>query len=109
MDPTVETVMTALTELRQEVEKKGFIDKEKVERLQAVLDSTEAKSAEITALNQAKDALETDVKELKQLKTQYEEARKVDELAAAEFKGRLDQLEADIARGIQQVEGNTTA
>ena len=106
MDPTVETVMTALTELRKEVEKKGFIDKEKVERLQAVLDSTEAKSAEITALNQAKDALETDVKELKQLKTQYEEARKVDELAAAEFKGRLDQLEADIARGIQQVEGN---
>ena len=106
MDPTVETVMTALTELRKEVEKKGFIDKEKVERLQKVLDQTEAKSAEITALNQAKDALETDVKELKALKTQYEEARKVDELSAAEFKGRLDQLEADIARGIQRVDGN---
>lgn len=99
-EATLLEVGQAVDALRSEVEKKGFIDQDKIARLHLVLDDHEEKSGKITALEQSKITLEQDVKELKELREQHAEAEKISLAAAGEFKGRIDTLEAEIARGI---------
>jgi len=64
---TNEEVMTAVTELRATVEKKGFIDKEKVKRLNVVLDGYEDKNQQITIVEQQAKSLIADIAEIKKL------------------------------------------
>lgn len=99
-DPTPQEVMTLVTELRQEVERKGFIDKEKVERLNAVLDGAEASNQKLVATEAKAIQLEADIVELKELKGRYEESEKVALTGAGELKGQINALEAEVARGL---------
>lgn len=99
-EPTVETVMQAVTELRAEVEKKNF-SQEKVDAINVVLDTSEERSQAINALETKNRQLNEDIEELKGVKEQYEEARKIDIEKAGEFKGRIDALESEIARGLK--------
>ena len=95
---TNEEVMGAVTELRAEVEKKGFVDKEKVERINVVLDGYEDGNQKITLLEQANKNHEQAITELKEARTEMKEA---DDKRAAELKSQIDDLEAEVARGIE--------
>lgn len=99
-EPTIETVMEAVTLLRKDVETKS-LDPDKIKALNAILDSTEARSQAINALEAKNTQLNEDIVELKKVKTQYEDARKIDMEKAGEFKERIDALEAEIARGLK--------
>jgi len=98
MEPqTVEEIMTAVTELRKEVEKKGMIDQAKVERLNIVLDGYEVKNQQLTLLEQNAKNLETDIKEIKKLREEEAESSNV---RSIELKQQIKDMEAEIARGI---------
>jgi HK97 family phage major capsid protein len=98
-DPkTNEEVMSAVTELRGEVEKKGFIDKDKIERLNEVLDGHETKNQQIVLLEQSTKNHEQAITELKEARVEVKEA---DEKRQAELKTQIDDLEAEVARGIE--------
>jgi len=94
---TTEEIMTAVTELRKEVEKKGLIDQDKVVRLNVVLDGYEAKNQQITLLEQNAKNLETDITEIKKLREEEKEAGNV---RSIELKQQITDMEAEIARGI---------
>lgn len=97
-DETHEEVMKLVTDLRETVEKKGFVDKDKVEVLNTIINGYEGKSAEITAVQQTAKNLEQDVKDLKEAQIEFKSA---DEARQTELKGQITDLEAEIARGIQ--------
>ncbi len=94
---TNEEIMTAVTALRKEVEKKGMIDETKVERLNIVLDGYESKNQQLTLLEQNAKNLETDIKEIKKLREEEAEAGNVKSI---ELKQQITDMEAEIARGI---------
>jgi HK97 family phage major capsid protein len=94
---TADEVMNVVTQLRDEVEKKGFIDKDKIEKLNVVLDQAEEKAQKITTLEQQAITLGEQIVEVKEAR---EELQKAGELAIAEMKGRVDQLEAELARSV---------
>ncbi len=87
-------------ELRDSVEQKGFVDKDKVGRLNTILDEYEQKGQEITLIEQAAKNLEVDVAELKTANEQFKEEQGKSAEHAAELKGLIEGLEAEIARGI---------
>ncbi len=95
---TNEEVMEAVTELREVVEKKAFLDPERVERLNTVLDGYEAKNAEITTIQEAAKNLEVDIKALQEAQKEYKQA---DETRQTELKQQITDLEAEVARGIE--------
>ncbi len=98
MEPeTTEEVMKAVTELREEVEKKGFIDKDKVARLDIVLDGFEGQGQQITTMQQEAKNHEQAIVELKAANVEYKEA---DEKRQVELKAQITDLEAEVARGI---------
>lgn len=98
-DPkTNEEVMKLVTELRETVEKKAFLDSDKLERLNLVLDGYEKKNQELVLAEQRTVKLETAVTELK---TAREEAVTADEARQVELKSQINDLESEIARGIQ--------
>ncbi len=91
-----EEVMKAVTELRGEVEKKGFIDQEKVNRIELVLDQAEDRNQQLMAIQQESKNLDTALTELKDLRqAEKEEGIK----GATELKTQITALEAEIARG----------
>jgi HK97 family phage major capsid protein len=96
---TNEEVMTAVTELRTEVEKKGFIDKDRVERLNVVLDGYEDKNQQITLVEQQAKSLEADIKEIKKLREEEAEANTE---GAKKLKEQITDMEAEIARGVER-------
>jgi HK97 family phage major capsid protein len=103
-DPkTNEEVMNAVTELRDTVEKKGFIDKDKIERLNEVLDGHETKNQQIVVLEQSAKNHEQAITELKEARVEVKEA---DEKRQAELKTQIDDLEAEVARGIETKNAN---
>jgi len=95
-------VMELVTELRTEVDKKGFLDKQKVERLNLVLDDYEKKNQQLVIVEQAAKNLDQDVKDLKTAQTAYEERDKTNLIGAAELKQQVTELEAEIARGLSR-------
>ncbi len=99
-EPTMHEVMQAVELLRKDVETKS-LSPEKIDALNVVIDTTEARSQAITILEKKNVQLEENITELKGLKEEYETARKSDIEKAGEFKGRIDALESEIARGLK--------
>lgn len=98
-DPkTNEEVMSAVTELRKEVEKKAFADPDKMERINTVLDGYEEKNQKLVLLEQSGKNHERAIEELKEARV---EAKEADEKRQAELKTQIDDLEAEVARGIE--------
>lgn len=107
---TDDKVMETLTELRKEVEKKGFIDKDKVVRLEEVLASYEDQNQKLVIVEGQAKALKEDVSELKTLKVQYEEEKGESLEKAKELKTQINDLEAEVARGTaRQIENDPEA
>ena len=103
-EQTNKEVMSAITELRSEVEKKGFVDKDKIERLNTVLDTFEEKNQKLTVVEQQAKNLEAAVNELKEARL---EAKESDDKRQAELKAQITDLEAEIARGINYKNSET--
>lgn len=99
-DPTPHEIMSAVTELRREVETRGFIEKDKIDRINVLLDGSDAQNQKVIAAESKALQLEKDVAELKDLKVQYEAIGKSNLEGAAELKGQVKQLEAEIARNM---------
>jgi HK97 family phage major capsid protein len=78
------------------VESKGFIDKDKVERLNGILDTYEEKNQAFTLVQQQAANLEQAITELKEARVEEKQA---DEVRGAELKQQITDLEGEIARG----------
>lgn len=90
-------VMKAVTELRTLVESKGFIEPERVDRLNEVLDGYEKKNEQLVIVQKQAEGHESAIKELKEARV---EAKEADEVRQKELKGQIDDLEAEVARGV---------
>jgi HK97 family phage major capsid protein len=103
---TDDKVMEALTELRATVESKGHIDKDKVDRLNEVLDGYEEKNQQLVLVEQKAKNLENDIKDLQTMKQQYEEEKAANDEGAKELKAQINDLEAAVARGVNEQKKN---
>lgn len=99
MDEQMQEVMTALTDLRQEVEKKS-VDHDKVARINEFLDGVEEKVIQpLQAQQQAAQTFETTQAELKTELSELKEKLKAAGSSESEYKKRIDALELEIAHG----------
>ncbi len=94
---TDEKVMTLITDLRETVEKKGFLDKDRVDRLNVVLDDYEAKNQKLVLVEQESANTAQAMKELSEARVEEKEA---DEVRQKELKSQIGDLEAEIARNV---------
>lgn len=96
-EPTIKEVQQAVTELRETVEKKS-VDHDKVERIQAFLDTHEEKFNQPLVRAQAQAAQHAE--DIKELQEKLEAAGATE----AEAKARIDALELEIARAAKPVD-----
>ena len=99
---TNEEVMQAVTELRTTVEKKGYLDEEKVGRINVVLDGYEAENQKIVVLEQENKNHERAIVELKEARIEYQESHKESEKVQIALKQQVTDLEAEVARGVER-------
>lgn len=95
-EPNNDDVVKLITELREEVEKKGFIDKPKVERINELLDAAEENNQKIVTIQQEAKKVDQAMVEFKAAQEEYKES---DGKQKADLKEQIEALETEIARG----------